>query len=213
MNLDDEMKVTTSPFELEDPPAAASNSWIQFFRESEHSPSHSPGKELTFMIGLNTTQRYAPLSTTASPPHTPIDPSVGNANRWLRPSTVASVALFCLLLASLAYTLSRQPLHTPTCLPEDWSDGSWELKSPLPTSLDPLVISGYEGCASTYHVEWHFAIETWPMSEYRRRASNWKWVPGGGCQANTEFVKEQVVKDLVEKGGWMFMGGELIKVK
>lgn len=47
------------------------------------------------------------------------------------------------------------------------------------------------------------------MDEYRRKASNYRYVPGKGCR-KAEFDKEALLRSMVEEGGWMTYGGELL---
>lgn len=95
------------------------------------------------------------------------------------------------------------------CSPLDWSAGTWVLKDPLPDRMDDVLkISDFEACASSFAYNWHLGIENGTIGEYRRKASDYQYVPGRNCRNKPAFDKEALVISLVEQGGWMLIGGK-----
>lgn len=112
--------------------------------------------------------------------------------------------------------LFSQPRRRASCAPSDYAAGEWRLRDPARhpanvTSMqqpsDALTFSGFEGCASNREFLWHLAADN--EGQYSRfpAAHDWEWVPGEGCKDFAPFSAEQMVKDLVEQGGWLLLGG------
>ncbi|KIJ57122.1 hypothetical protein M422DRAFT_150184 [Sphaerobolus stellatus SS14] len=117
------------------------------------------------------------------------------------------------------------PLQTDTkvtvsnlCLPDDFAAGSWS-KRPAAVAVEgndeALLASGFQGCASWLDHAWHLGlanrqggeIEGFPWVEWRGNVSSYDWIPGQHCQASYEKInKENLVKQLVEDGGWLLLG-------
>lgn len=100
-----------------------------------------------------------------------------------------------------------------SCSPDAWNNGHWEHAAP-PTNLtaisnrkDALQFAGFEGCASDREFFWHLASDKedqwwrWPA------VSSYKWVPSKKCDVRT-LDGSAMVKDMVEDGGWLLVGGE-----
>lgn len=99
------------------------------------------------------------------------------------------------------------------CSPELWSDGQWTRRIPPHSTkanasnvADVLEFHGFEGCASDREYKWHLGADDSELSRYPD-VSSWQWTPPSRCNARP-FVKEEVVQDLVENGGWFLVGGE-----
>lgn len=103
------------------------------------------------------------------------------------------------------------------CTPEQYSAGYWHrrpqsLLRPMLTPEDVYPISGFQGCASFREVEWHLAKNWYDEEEIRVRpwrgnVSAYDWIPGSGCETYSKPTQEQLVTQLVERGGWLILGG------
>lgn len=159
-------------------------------------------------------------SMSSSIQYTALDPSAAPA-RKLKSSTKSGLAVLALIVvAGLSYrstTASTTPFQSryfaPTraapdsCTPAQYSVGEWTSK---PSSLDQSSVfaaSGFAGCRSTFVPSWHLATEPdMSMGAYRRQAAQWEWVPSSGCTKDA-FSVERLVQDLVQRGGWLLVGG------
>jgi hypothetical protein len=109
----------------------------------------------------------------------------------------------------LAFSSLPHEKSLSECSPQDWSSGTWELKSPLPGPNDSVLsISGFEGCSSQFAYKWHLGLVNHSIGSYRRDASNYVYVPGKNCSKG-DFNREELVTSLVERGGWLLIGGKL----
>lgn len=105
------------------------------------------------------------------------------------------------------------------CSPENYSEGYWlrrpeSLLRPMLTPEDVYPISGFQGCASSREVNWHLAKEWQDDEEARSRpwrgnVSAYDWIPGSGCESYSKPTQEQLVAQLVERGGWLILGDSI----
>lgn len=103
------------------------------------------------------------------------------------------------------------------CAPEQYSAGYWRrrpqsLLRPMLTPEDVYPISGFQGCASSREVDWHLAKNWYDEEEvwvrpWRGNVSAYDWIPGSGCEAYSKPTQQQLVTQLVERGGWLIIGG------
>lgn len=77
----------------------------------------------------------------------------------------------------------------------------------LSSREDALRIAGFEGCASSREVDWHLAVDDVGKWDRFPDVSSWEWVPGEGCEALRSFDPVALVRELVEGGGWLLVGG------
>jgi hypothetical protein len=73
---------------------------------------------------------------------------------------------------------------------------------------DALAFSGFSGCASSREFYWHLAADKEDQWDRFPRAQSWKWIPGRRCTGLRSLDAGELVKDLVEDGGWYLVGGE-----
>ena len=99
-----------------------------------------------------------------------------------------------------------------TCPPKAYAAGSWQRANKFPPgtkmkeSADALAFAGFEGCAADREFFWHLASDRPEQWENRfPMAYDYLWSPGKGCDIRP-FDREALVKDLVEKGGWLLIG-------
>lgn len=101
------------------------------------------------------------------------------------------------------------------CSPELWSSGQWKRRMPPrtykenATSLDDVLeMEGFVGCASDREYRWHLGSEEdqWPRFP---EVAAYEWTPPAGCNAR-QFDREDVIRDMVEKGGWLLLGGKCL---
>lgn len=69
------------------------------------------------------------------------------------------------------------------------------------------MFAGFDGCASSREVDWHLAIDVEEKWDRFPDVSSWEWVPGETCQGLRQFDSAALVKELVEDGGWLLIGG------
>ena len=99
------------------------------------------------------------------------------------------------------------------CTPQDWASGQWVRRVSPRTSrqnatsvADVLEFQGFEGCASDREYKWHLAAEDDQLDRYPE-VTAYEWTPPPTCKAR-RFDREAFVQDLVEKGGWLLLGGK-----
>ncbi len=121
-----------------------------------------------------------------------------------------------LLPSSLTDVFSRPPIQTTPCPPRLWASGQWEPISPrAPSSAnvsspaDVLALDGFQGCASDREYKWHLAAEEDQFDRFPDVVS-YVWTPPETCDVRSleGRGREQLVKELVEDGGWLLIGGE-----
>jgi len=71
---------------------------------------------------------------------------------------------------------------------------------------DALAFSGFEKCASSREVYWHLASDRQDQWDRFPGAQSWEWIPGKECQGMNPLTPEDLVKTLVEDGGWYLVG-------
>lgn len=72
---------------------------------------------------------------------------------------------------------------------------------------DVFAYNGFEGCASGREFWFHLGAddpERWDMFP---GVTDWEWVPGESCRGLRTLDSEELVRDLVEMGGWLLIGG------
>ncbi|KZT04371.1 uncharacterized protein LAESUDRAFT_658093 [Laetiporus sulphureus 93-53] len=70
---------------------------------------------------------------------------------------------------------------------------------------DILDFAGFEGCASDREFWWHLAADNEAQWGRFPGAHSWQWTPPDECEVRP-FDGEALVKDMVEKGGWLLIG-------
>jgi hypothetical protein len=74
------------------------------------------------------------------------------------------------------------------------------------------MFAGLEGCASSREFWWHLAADNEGQYDRFPDADSWKWdLEDTECQnfRDLEKQKEEFVRDLVEKGGWLILGDSI----
>ncbi|KAF6744888.1 hypothetical protein DFP72DRAFT_60340 [Ephemerocybe angulata] len=123
-----------------------------------------------------------------------------------------------------------------SCTPEEYAQGKWVYRpywtrpGPL-TKTDPvnfkvdeslphpninmtgpesvLKYARFEGCASSREFHWHLAGDNEGQFDRFPGPLEWEWVPGGNCGKEDglrEWNVEDVLRELVEGGGWLLVG-------
>ncbi|KAI0784628.1 hypothetical protein C8Q75DRAFT_375832 [Abortiporus biennis] len=115
-------------------------------------------------------------------------------------------------VTDIAQVIDLSPLR-PSCSPDAWAQGRWVPKqksSEQPPSMasmgDALKFAGLEGCASDREFYWHLGSDTPETWNRWPEVTNWEWKPSSSCQNLIPFDREAMVKDMVEKGGWLLIG-------
>ncbi|PPQ71346.1 hypothetical protein CVT26_011983 [Gymnopilus dilepis] len=114
-------------------------------------------------------------------------------------------------LSSRLQGLEEQNERTDTCTPQEYASGSWvhhpRTNSSMMTSPDDaLRFSGFEKCASSREYYWHLAADKEEQYDRFPAAQSWKWVPGEGCDGLKPLEAGDLIKQLVEHGGWLLVG-------
>lgn len=109
------------------------------------------------------------------------------------------------------------PRKRYSCPPRSYAAGKWVYRprtdlNEMTDKDQALTFAGLEGCASSREYYWHLASDQEEQWGRFPMVSSWEWQPGSDCNAR-EFVKEEMVRDLVEQGGWLILGGTPSKSK
>lgn len=99
-----------------------------------------------------------------------------------------------------------------SCSPEAWSSGNWTYSPntdlPALTSADQVfAFSGLEGCAADREFYWHLGTDHPEQWDRFPDVSSYKWQPSPECDVRP-LNGAAMVKDMVENGGWLLLGGE-----
>lgn len=104
-----------------------------------------------------------------------------------------------------------------SCPPRAYARGSWKAKNvrvgmeaitEIKKQNDVFRSTGFDGCASSREFWWHIAADKQEHWGRFPHAHMWEWVPdASGCNGLREWDQAQVVKELVENGGWLLLGG------
>ena len=73
---------------------------------------------------------------------------------------------------------------------------------------DALAFSGFEKCASSREYYWHLASDREDQWDRFPGAHSWEWIPGQQCKGMKALNPEDLVRTLVEDGGWYLVGGK-----
>ncbi|KAF5328649.1 hypothetical protein D9619_011536 [Psilocybe cf. subviscida] len=134
------------------------------------------------------------------------------------------LSAFCVLytLSSLSDSVSLPQINYPwsttapessrVCTPEAYAGGHWAQRPTASNATrmsrpqDALAFAGFEGCACNRKSDWNLASDKEEQYDRFPQAQSWEWIPGEECQGMGRLDKEKLVKDLVEGGGWYFVG-------
>lgn len=99
-----------------------------------------------------------------------------------------------------------------TCTPEAWNSGYWTYSPntdlPALTNADQaLVFAGFEGCAGDREYYWHLGTDHEEQWDRFPNVSSYRWQPSSECDVRP-LNGAAMVKDMVENGGWLMLGGE-----
>lgn len=99
-----------------------------------------------------------------------------------------------------------------TCSSEAWSSGSWTYSpnvdwSALTSADQALAFAGFEGCAADREYHWHLGSDDPERWDRFPSVSSYKWRPSPQCDVRP-LNSAAMVKDMVEQGGWLLLGGE-----
>ena len=142
-------------------------------------------------------------------------------------AVVSGTILYALYASPLWLSLSDRfarltnPRHQGTCSPRAYANGSWTPK-PHPPRVpgrapddiamhqqeDALAFAGFEGCASSREFWWHLAADKPQLWDRFPAVTSWDWTPSDDCKMRP-LDGAAIVKDMVENGGWLLIGGEL----
>ena len=109
--------------------------------------------------------------------------------------------------------LSSPP--TASCSPQDYVEGFWSrhprtAAENMTSPDDALAFSGFENCASSREYYWHLAADREDQWDRFPNAQSWEWTPGTKCKGMRPLNSEDLVKHLVEDGGWYLVGGKCV---
>ena len=119
--------------------------------------------------------------------------------------------------SSALYPWDYHPHQTKeSCSPQAYADGSWSYhpksfpSKNMTSSEDALAFSGFEKCASSREYYWHLASDREDQWDRFPGAHSWKWIPGDQCKGMKPLNPEDLVRTLVEDGGWYLVGGKFL---
>lgn len=99
------------------------------------------------------------------------------------------------------------------CSPEEWSNGHWaytphSISIPVESSEDAMEYSGFRGCAShNHHISAALGADTEEIRALVPNRTSYHWTPSSDCSISP-LDGGLLVKELVEQGGWLLLGGE-----
>lgn len=76
---------------------------------------------------------------------------------------------------------------------------------------DALTFSGFEKCASSREYYWHLASDRQDHWDRFPAAQSWEWIPGEKCKGMSPLTPEDLIRNMVEDGGWYLVGGKCLK--
>lgn len=99
-----------------------------------------------------------------------------------------------------------------SCPPQAWSNGSWQYKPhnishPLTRQEDVFEFSDLEGCTSDREFYWHLGVDHDDQYERFPDVMDYEWVPSEECTGVRRMDAGMFVRDLVQEGGWLVLGG------
>lgn len=105
--------------------------------------------------------------------------------------------------------------RTDSCSPQAYAEGSWSYHprttaKNMTSPEDALAFSGFEKCASSREYYWHLASDKEDQWDRFPGAHSWEWIPGKKCKGMKPFNPEDLVRTLVEDGGWYLVGGKSV---
>ncbi|PCH35913.1 hypothetical protein WOLCODRAFT_107936 [Wolfiporia cocos MD-104 SS10] len=150
-----------------------------------------------------------------------------SAARTLQLAALAALALAAYVLYTTPLlshplralaALAPQPRVRASCPPRAYANGSWVPRATVPVSTaradlrmhapeDALAFAGFDGCASSREFWWHLAADKESLWDRFPGVTSWEWMPAEDCDLRP-FSAAALVKDLVETGGWLLIGGE-----
>ncbi|TFK44094.1 hypothetical protein BDQ12DRAFT_3050 [Crucibulum laeve] len=140
-----------------------------------------------------------------------------NARR-LSAKVIGIATVFTILLVLYTFSspsalsfFSSPRYSQPTCSPKAYSNGSWAFRlrteaTALSNKDDVLAFAGFEGCASSREYYWHLAADNEEQYDRFPGATSYEWIPGQECAGLRVLDPANVVRDLVEEGGWLLVG-------
>lgn len=118
--------------------------------------------------------------------------------------------LFFFISTYQPHLLSLEGLSINHCSDEDYSNGEWYKQSEsdlIEKGEGVYKLGGFQGCASNNFADKMLGIEgNGPVTSRRKLQSSFEWRPSQKCKIG-KFNKEIMVRNLVEKGGWLIVGG------
>lgn len=69
-----------------------------------------------------------------------------------------------------------------------------------------LEFAGFEGCAADREYRWHLGTDQEEQWNRFPNVSSYKWLPSRQCNVRP-LNGAAIVKDMVESGGWLLLGG------
>jgi hypothetical protein len=111
-----------------------------------------------------------------------------------------------------------------TCPPRAYSNGKWTgpyyrtQDREMTNETQALAFAGFDSCASSREFWWHLAADNKDQWDRFPKAQSYRWTVGkeDGCDgfessvnSRGELNKEQMVKDMVEQGGWLMLGDSI----
>ncbi|KAI0338215.1 hypothetical protein BDW22DRAFT_1363087 [Trametopsis cervina] len=111
------------------------------------------------------------------------------------------------------WSSSPPVLSSPgSCPPEVWADGQWTKRQSLRTDkqqatsvADVLEFEGFQGCAADREYRWHLSADDSELNRYPELTA-YDWTPSSDTCKTRRFNPEEVVRDMVEQGGWLLIG-------
>ncbi|EIW83551.1 hypothetical protein CONPUDRAFT_122139 [Coniophora puteana RWD-64-598 SS2] len=102
-----------------------------------------------------------------------------------------------------------------TCSPDAYASGYWKWSPKtevaidnITTKDDALAFTGFQGCAADREYYWHLGADVEEKWDRFPDVDYYDWVPGDGCDIRPMRPRD-MVRDMVEKGGWLILGDSI----
>jgi hypothetical protein len=137
-----------------------------------------------------------------------------SAKKLVGLSIITFILLFFIQATSKTVRYPWSP-RKGSCSPQAYAAGSWS-RRPRTTAMrmtshdDALAFSGFDKCAGSREYYWHLGSDQESQWDRFPDAQSWEWIPGKKCEDMKPLNAENLLKDLVEDGGWYLAGGKCV---
>lgn len=135
------------------------------------------------------------------------------------------LGILCTLLYATSWSFSSSgnlfnnlKANHHRCSAAAYSNGNWSWAPRTNKTLmiekdEAMEFAGFAGCASSREFHWHLGTGDGQFERERfPNANSWQWTPDPECNIR-DLVRDDLVRELVEEGGWLLLGGKKFNAK